>query len=51
VTKSIKKPGVYSGGVPLEPNEQWSRNYIRHKQLDKMARRLKTLEKRLGKKE
>lgn len=50
VSKSIKKPGVYSGGVPLEPNEQWSRNFARYKQLDNMANRLKQLEKRLGKK-
>lgn len=47
VTKSIKSPGVYSSGTPLEPSERWQRNYARFKQLDEMARRLKALEKEL----
>lgn len=48
VTKSIKIPGVYSSGTPLEPNEQWHKNFARFKQLDQMARRLKALEKELN---
>jgi UDP-3-O-[3-hydroxymyristoyl] glucosamine N-acyltransferase len=48
VTKSIKSPGVYSSGTPLEPSERWQRNFARFKQLDEMARRLKTLEKELA---
>lgn len=47
VTHSISEPGVYSSGVPLEPNRQWHRNFVRFKQLDDMARRLKVLEKQL----
>lgn len=47
VTKSIKTPGVYSSGVPLEPSEQWQKNFVRFKQLDDMARRIKQLEKEL----
>ena len=48
VTKSIKSPGVYSSGTPLEPSERWQRNFARFKQLDDMARRLKALEKELA---
>jgi len=47
VSQSIKAPGVYSSGVPLQPTEQWHRNFARFKQLDEMARRLKSLEKEL----
>lgn len=47
VTNSIKQPGVYSAGAPLEPKAQWQKNYVRFKQLDDMARRIKALEKEL----
>ena len=48
VSQAISKPGVYSSGTPLEENATWHRNFIRLKQLDDMARRLKKLEKRLA---
>lgn len=47
VTNSIKKPGVYSAGTPLEPKRDWQKNFIRFKQLDDMARRIKALEQQL----
>ncbi len=47
VSQSISEAGVYSSGTPLEQNAQWHRNFVRLKQLDDMARRLKKLEKRL----
>ncbi|SCZ55848.1 UDP-3-O-(3-hydroxymyristoyl)glucosamine N-acyltransferase [Thiohalomonas denitrificans] len=47
VTKSVKKPGMYSAGVPLEANERWQKNFVRFKQLDDMARRIRSLEKEL----
>jgi UDP-3-O-[3-hydroxymyristoyl] glucosamine N-acyltransferase len=47
VLNSIHKPGVYSSGGPLEDNANWRKNFVRMKQLDDMARRLKTLEKKL----
>lgn len=47
VTNSIKEPGVYSAGTPLEPKSHWQKNYVRFKQLDEMARRIKALEKQL----
>ncbi len=47
VTKSIKHSGVYSSGMPLQENNQWHKNFIRFKQLDSMARRLKQVERQL----
>jgi len=47
VSQAIPEAGVYSSGTPLEENTKWHRNFIRLKQLDDMARRLKKLEKRL----
>lgn len=44
VLQSIREPGIYSSGTPLEPNRRWRRNYHRFKHLDEMARRLQTLE-------
>ncbi|WP_299584379.1 UDP-3-O-(3-hydroxymyristoyl)glucosamine N-acyltransferase [uncultured Microbulbifer sp.] len=48
VTKSIDSPGVYSGGLPFADSQSWRRNAVRFGQLDKMARRLKDLEKQLA---
>ena len=45
VTHSIREPGEYSSGVPLQDNRLWRRNAVRSKQLDEMARRLAALEK------
>lgn len=47
VSQAITKPGVYSSGTPLEENKKWHRNFIRLKQLDEMARRLKNIEKQI----
>ncbi len=47
VTKSVKQPGIYSAGVPLETTERWQKNFVRFKQLDDMARRIRSLEKEL----
>jgi len=48
VSRAISTSGIYSSGTPLEENATWHRNFIRLKQLDDMARRLKKLEKRLA---
>ncbi|VAW93492.1 UDP-3-O-[3-hydroxymyristoyl] glucosamine N-acyltransferase [hydrothermal vent metagenome] len=47
VSHTITEAGVYSSGTPLQENAKWHRNYVRFKQLDDMARRLKRLEKQL----
>ena len=44
VTKTITESGVYSSGMPAEPNQQWRRNIIRYRQLDKLVERVKQLE-------
>ncbi|MFT3742582.1 MAG: UDP-3-O-(3-hydroxymyristoyl)glucosamine N-acyltransferase [Gammaproteobacteria bacterium] len=44
VSSSILNPGIYSSGVPSQPNAEWRKNAVRFKQLDEMARRLKKLE-------
>jgi UDP-3-O-[3-hydroxymyristoyl] glucosamine N-acyltransferase len=45
VLQSVKEPGVYSSGTPVEPNRQWHKNFTRFKKLDEMAKRIKALEK------
>ncbi len=47
VTRSIRAPGVYSSGAPIEENRTWRRNAARMRQLDRMARRIAALEKQL----
>ena len=44
VLQSIRKPGTYSSGTAIQPNQHWHKNYHRFKQLDEMARRLQNLE-------
>lgn len=43
VTHSIREPGEYSSGVPLQENRLWRRNAARFAQLDRLARRLLAL--------
>ena len=45
VTSSIREPGEYSSGVPLQANLAWRKNAARFKHLDEYARRLSALEK------
>jgi UDP-3-O-[3-hydroxymyristoyl] glucosamine N-acyltransferase len=45
VTSSIREPGEYSSGIPLQPNLAWRKNAARFKHLDEYARRLSALEK------
>ncbi|BAO44088.1 UDP-3-O-(3-hydroxymyristoyl)glucosamine N-acyltransferase [Thiolapillus brandeum] len=49
VSRSLKEPGVYTGGVLAMPHKTWQKNIARIKQLDDMARRLRKLEKMLEK--
>jgi UDP-3-O-[3-hydroxymyristoyl] glucosamine N-acyltransferase len=48
VTKSLLTPGLYSSGVAVNTNQAWRRNHARFQQLDVLAKRLKTLEQRIG---
>jgi UDP-3-O-[3-hydroxymyristoyl] glucosamine N-acyltransferase len=48
VTKSIHKPGMYSGGLPAEEASKWRRNAARFKKLDALAERLTAAERTLA---
>lgn len=45
VIQSILEAGIYSSGAPLQHNKDWHKNYLRFKDLDNIARRLRRLEK------
>ncbi len=45
ITRSIARPGVYSSGTPFEDNTKWKKNATRFTQLDRLARRVASLEK------
>ncbi len=47
VIRSIKSAGVYSSGMPVNENRKWRKNIIRFTQLDKMAQKIRQLEKRI----
>nr|MBF0684951.1 UDP-3-O-(3-hydroxymyristoyl)glucosamine N-acyltransferase [Pseudomonas sp.] len=47
VSHSITEPGSYSSGTAVQPAADWRKSVARFRQLDKMARRLQQLEKRL----
>jgi len=47
VNKSIKKPGAYSSGTGITAMKKWRKNAVRFSQLDDMAVRLKTLERKI----
>lgn len=49
VTNSIREPGSYSSGTALTTSAEWRKNVARFRQLDKLARRLFAVEKRLNK--
>jgi UDP-3-O-[3-hydroxymyristoyl] glucosamine N-acyltransferase len=48
VTSDIRKPGMYGSAMPHQEIATYRRNVARFRQIDRMARRLKQLEKALG---
>lgn len=48
VDKSITQANVYSTALSVQPNDKWLRNAARLRQLDKMAKRLREVEKVLN---
>lgn len=48
VTNSLREPGVYASVPPTQPLRQWRKNTVRITQLDDIARRLKSLERKTG---
>ena len=45
VTHSITEPGAYSSGTAMQPASDWKKNAVRFRQLDDLAKRVRTLEK------
>lgn len=48
VMRPITEPGVYSSGIPLQPNKEWRKTAALTLDIDKMNKRLKALEKKLN---
>ncbi|MEP1743554.1 MAG: UDP-3-O-(3-hydroxymyristoyl)glucosamine N-acyltransferase [Kangiellaceae bacterium] len=47
VNKSNTKPGIYSSGTGAQENRLWRKNVARFKQLDEMAKKIRSLEQQL----
>ena len=45
ITKAITEPGIYSSGMPAQPNREWRKNMVALKNIDDLNQRIKTLEK------
>ena len=50
VMRSITEKGMYSSGIPLQPNKEWRKTATRVHRIDDMNKRLKALEKQLEQK-
>ncbi|HWU84154.1 MAG TPA: UDP-3-O-(3-hydroxymyristoyl)glucosamine N-acyltransferase [Rhodocyclaceae bacterium] len=48
ISKSLSKPGAYTGTVPSMEHGDWLRNFARLRHLDSMADRIRALEARLN---
>ena len=48
VMRPITEPGIYSSGIPLQPNKEWRKTAALTLGIDNMNKRLKALEKKLG---
>ncbi|MHC6528132.1 MULTISPECIES: UDP-3-O-(3-hydroxymyristoyl)glucosamine N-acyltransferase [unclassified Vibrio] len=47
VMRSIEEKGMYSSGIPLQPNKEWRKTAARVHRIDEMNKRLKAVEKLL----
>ena len=45
----ITEPGVYSSGIPLQPNKTWRKTAALVMNIDDMSKRLKAIERKVGK--
>ncbi|MGQ8820477.1 UDP-3-O-(3-hydroxymyristoyl)glucosamine N-acyltransferase [Bibersteinia trehalosi] len=48
VMRPITEKGIYSSGIPLQPNKEWRKTAALVMNIDEMNKRLKMLEKRLS---
>lgn len=44
VASSIKRPGQYNSGIPLQPYREWRKNLVHARHLNSMHKRIKRLE-------
>ena len=49
VNSSVKAPGFYTSGTPLQTTREWQKNSARFRHLDEMARKLAAIEKTIKK--
>lgn len=47
VMRGIEEKGMYSSGIPLQPNKEWRKTATRVHRIDDMNKRLKAVEKQL----
>ncbi|MFO7542065.1 MAG: UDP-3-O-(3-hydroxymyristoyl)glucosamine N-acyltransferase [Thiobacillus sp.] len=48
ITKSLTKPGTYTAALPFSEHADWQKNAVHMRNLDKLVKRVKQLEKRLN---
>lgn len=48
ITKSLTRPGTYTSALPFAEHGEWLRNAVHLRNLDKLAGRIKELEKRIS---
>lgn len=51
IIKSIREPGVYTGGLPQQTHAEWMKNFAHLRRLDALANKIRQLEQRLAKQE
>lgn len=44
VSKSIRKPGVYTASLPVQPHSEWVRNFAHLRHLNALSERVRSLE-------
>ncbi|UVK77473.1 MAG: UDP-3-O-(3-hydroxymyristoyl)glucosamine N-acyltransferase [Sodalis sp. Fse] len=49
VMQPITKPGVYSSGIPLQPNKIWRKTAVLVMNIREMSKRMKAIERKLAK--
>ncbi|CAJ0991388.1 UDP-3-O-(3-hydroxymyristoyl)glucosamine N-acyltransferase [Pantoea sp. Nvir] len=51
VMRPITEPGVYSSGIPLQPNKTWRKTAALVMHIDDMSKRLKAIERKISSKD
>ncbi|MFN3715410.1 MAG: UDP-3-O-(3-hydroxymyristoyl)glucosamine N-acyltransferase [Thiobacillus sp.] len=48
ITKSLPKAGTYTSALPFSEHETWQKNAVHMRNLDKLVKRVKALERKIG---